>query len=669
MNKPLWSPTEQQQKNANMWHFMEYVNEQYQLNISAYKTLYNWSINHKQDFWSAVWTFCEIRASREWISILNKTDEFPYYEWFKGSRLNFAENLLRFATSPEHRHKPAIIFWGEETPNKTQLKRTLSYQELYDQVTSLAQAMRSVGVTQGDRVAAFIPNVPEAVVAMLATTSIGAIWSSCSPDFGAQGVLDRFGQIEPKILFCCDGYRFKGKNISSLETVKSLEKNIPNLEHIVVIPYLTYKQDSASIGELDISSLNKGILYNEFRKNKYRYEFEFTQLPFSHPLYIMYSSGTTGKPKCIVHSAGGTLIQHLKELVLHTNLVKDDRIFYFTTCGWMMWNWLVSSLATGATVMLYDGAPMHPYPDFLFHYAEQENITVFGTSAKYLSALEKSGAQPEKIYNLPQLRTILSTGSPLLPESFDYVYKQISPTVQLSSISGGTDIISCFALGNPVLPVYRGELQSIGLGMDVNILNEYGNREENKKGELTCKPPFPSMPLYFWHDPKHKKYREAYFSRFPKIWAHGDYAQTTEHDGIIIYGRSDATLNPGGVRIGTAEIYRQVEKLPEVMESIAVGQEWRGDTRIILFVKLREKLTLNEDLKTKIKSIIKENTSQRHVPAKIIQVPDIPRTISGKIVELAVANVIHNRPVKNKDALANPEALDAFINLTELKEE
>jgi len=669
MNKPLWSPTEQQQKNANMWHFMEYINEQYWLNISDYKSLYNWSINQKEDFWSAVWTFCEIRASREWQSILNKTDEFPYYEWFKGSRLNFAENLLRFANTPAYRDKPAIIFWGEEAPNKSQLKRILNYEELNQQVTTLAQAMRKVGVTQGDRIAAFMPNVPETIIAMLATTSIGAIWSSCSPDFGAQGVLDRFGQIEPKILFCCDGYTFKGKKISSLETVRSLENNIPNLQHIVVVPHLTYKPDNQAITELDISSLNKGVHYNEFLKNKYRYEFEYTQLPFNHPLYIMYSSGTTGKPKCIVHSAGGTLIQHLKELVLHTNLKKEDRIFYFTTCGWMMWNWLASSLATGATVVLYDGAPMFPYPDFLFHYAEQENITVFGTSAKYLSALEKSGAQPEKIYNLPNLRTILSTGSPLLPESFDYVYKQISPTVQLSSISGGTDIISCFALGNPLLPVYRGELQSIGLGMDVNILNEYGNRVENEKGELTCKPPFPSMPLYFWHDPKHKKYRDAYFSRFPKIWAHGDYAQTSEYDGIIIYGRSDATLNPSGVRIGTAEIYRQVEKLPEVLESIAVGQEWHGDTRIVLFVKLREKIILDEELKTKIRTVIRKNTSQRHVPAKIIQVPDIPRTISGKIVELAVTDIIHNRPVKNKDALANPEALDAFTNLAELKEE
>ena len=655
-----------------MWRFMEYVNEQYRLSLTHYQALYKWSIEHMAEFWSAVWTFNEIRASREWISVLNKSDSFPYYEWFKGSRLNFAENLLRYATKEEHKDKPAIIFWGEEKPDKTQLKRTFSYQELHQQVVALAQAMRKVGVTQGDRVVAFMPNAPETVVAMLATTSIGAIWSSCSPDFGAQGVLDRFGQIEPKILFCCDGYTFKGKNISSLETIKSLEKNIPNLEHIVVIPYLNYNPESSNAKKSnqalpDISTLEKGVHYQEFLQNKYRYDFEFAQLPFNHPLYIMYSSGTTGTPKCIVHGAGGTLIQHLKELALHCDLTVNDRIFYYTTCGWMMWNWLVSSLATGATVMLYDGAPMYPQPDSLFRYAEEENITVFGTSAKYLSALEKSGAQPERIYNL-SIRTILSTGSPLLPESFDYVYKYIEPDVQLSSISGGTDIISCFALGNPMLPVQRGEIQSIGLGMDVNVLNEFGNRVENQKGELTCKPPFPSMPLYFWNDPKHKKYKEAYFSKFPRIWAHGDYAQTTEHDGLIIYGRSDATLNPGGVRIGTAEIYRQVEKIPEVLESIAVGQEWKGDTRIILFVKLRENILLDEDLIAKIVDIIRHNTTARHVPAKIIQVPDIPHTISGKMVELAVSNVIHGQPVNNREALANPDALGFFEDLPELRE-
>ena len=668
MKKPLWTPTNKQRLNSNMWKFMEYVNEQYNLQLTHYQQLYQWSIQHMAEFWSAVWTFCEIRASREWISVLNKTDEFPHYEWFKGSRLNFAENLLRYASKDEFQDRAAIIFWGEETPEKAQLKRTITYGELLNQVVALAQAMRSVGVTQGDRVAGFMPNVPEAIVAMLATTSIGAIWTSCSPDFGSEGALDRFGQIEPKLLFCCDGYTFKGKEISSLRTVKTLEQKIPNLEHIVVIPYLNYKPEKNKSPDFDISLLNKAVHYHEFLQNKYRYEFEFTQLPFNHPLYIMYSSGTTGEPKCIVHSAGGTLIQHLKELVLHTNLTADDRIFYFTTCGWMMWNWLASSLATGATVLLYDGAPMYPYPDWLFHFAESESITVFGTSAKYLSTLEKSGAQPERIYNL-KIRTILSTGSPLLPESYDYVYKYIEPDVQLSSISGGTDIISCFALGNPVLPVQRGEIQSIGLGMDVNILNEYGNRVEQEKGELTCKPPFPSMPLYFWHDPKHKKYKDAYFSRYPRIWAHGDYAKTTEHNGLIIFGRSDATLNPGGIRIGTAEIYQQVEKLSEVMESIAVGQNWDGDTRIILFVKLRENTILNDELKTKIRDAVSKNISPRHVPAKIIQVPDIPRTMSGKIVELAVSDVVHDRPVNNIEALANPEALDAFKELEELKKD
>ena len=668
MKKPLWTPSNKQRQSSNMWRFMEYVNEQYQLSLTHYEALYNWSVAHMAEFWSAVWTFCEIRASREWISVLNKTDEFPHYEWFKGSRLNFAENLLRYATKAEFKDKPAIIFRGEENSNKAYLKRTLTYHELNQQVVALAQAMRKVGVTQGDRVVAYMPNVPETIVAMLATTSIGAIWSSCSPDFGEQGVLDRFGQIEPKILFCCDGYRFKGKSISSLETVKNLENSIPNLEHVIVIPFLSLGPDARTTHNLDISMMEKGIHYQEFLQNKYRYEFEFNQLPFNHPLYIVYSSGTTGAPKCIVHSAGGTLIQHLKELVLHTNLSPNDRIFYFTTCSWMMWNWLASSLATGATVMLYDGAPMYPLPDSLFHYAEEEKITVFGTSAKYLSALEKSGAQPERIYNL-EIRTILSTGSPLVPESYDYVYKYIDPNVQLSSITGGTDIISCFALGNPLLPVQRGEIQSIGLGMDVNVLNEFGNRVEKQKGELTCKPPFPSLPLYFWNDPKHKKYKDAYFSRFPRIWTHGDYAETTDHGGLIIYGRSDATLNPNGVRIGTAEIYRQVEKLPQVLESIATGQEWKGDTRIILFVKLRDKISLDEELKAKIADMIRHNTTPRHVPAKIIQVPDIPCNFNGKILELAVADIIHDRPVKNVDVLSNPEALDAFRDLDELKED
>jgi len=653
MDKPLWQPSSEQQQHCNMTRFMEYVNHQHGLSLQDYPALHQWSITHKADFWSSLWKFCEVIASQPWQSVINETGEFPGYEWFHGSRLNFAENLLKHARP--NNHNPAIIFRGED-----KIKRTLSFAELYQHTALLAAALRKAGVTQGDRVAAFMPNVPEAIIAMLATTSIGAIWSSCSPDFGVNGVLDRFGQIEPKILFCCDGYYFKGKAIDVLPTVRQIAQHIPSLQHIVVMPYISEQPD--------LSGTAKAISYEDFCASEMATHIEFTQLPFMHAVYIMYSSGTTGKPKCIVHGAGGTLLQHLKELVLHTDVHPGERIFYFTTCGWMMWNWLVSNLAAGATVMLYDGAPLYPHAGSLFDYADQEHFAVFGTSAKYLSAVEKSGAAPCQHYTLDKLRTILSTGSPLLPESYDFVYRKIKPEVQLASISGGTDIISCFALGNPLLPVHKGELQCIGLGMDVLVLDEQGHPVQQQKGELSCKPPFPSMPVYFWNDPQHQKYRDAYFSHYPDIWTHGDYAEITAHHGLIIYGRSDAVLNPGGVRIGTAEIYRQVEKLPEILESIAVGQQWEGDTRIILFVKLAENSKLDAELTTRIKSVIRTHTTPRHVPAKIIQVPDIPRTISGKIVELAVTDIIHQRPVKNRDALANPEALAAFANIAELQE-
>ncbi|MCI0505193.1 MAG: acetoacetate--CoA ligase [Gammaproteobacteria bacterium] len=653
MDKPLWQPTSEQRQSCNMARFMEFVNRTHQLSLSDYPSLYQWTIVHKAEFWSSVWNFCGVIASQPWQSVIHETGAFPGYEWFKGSRLNFAENLLKHAR-PDN-HNPAIIFRGED-----RVKHTLSFAELYQHTARLAAALRKAGVTAGDRVAGFMPNVPETIIAMLATTSIGAIWSSCSPDFGVNGVLDRFGQIEPKILFCCDGYYFKGKPIDAIATVQQIARDIPNLKHIVVIPYLAQQPD--------LPSLPKAITLGAFTAEETATHIDYAQLPFMHPVYIMYSSGTTGKPKCIVHGAGGTLLQHLKELVLHTDVRPGERIFYFTTCGWMMWNWLVSNLAVGATVILYDGAPLYPHADSLFAYANQEQFSVFGASAKYLSALEKSGAAPKQQYRLDNLRCILSTGSPLLPESYDYVYQKIKPDLQLASISGGTDIISCFALGNPLLPVYKGELQCIGLGMEVMILDEAGKPVRQQKGELSCKPPFPSMPVYFWNDPAHKKYRNAYFANYPDVWTHGDYAEITRHNGLIIYGRSDAVLNPGGVRIGTAEIYRQVEKLPEILESIAVGQQWEGDTRIVLFVKLAENLKLDGELKTKIKNVIRTNTTPRHVPAKIIQVPDIPRTISGKIVELAVGNVIHGLPVKNRDALANPEALAAFANLAELQE-
>jgi acetoacetyl-CoA synthetase len=563
--------------------------------------------------------------------------------------LNFAENLLR-----RRDDKQALVFWGEDKK-----KTTLSYAELWDRVAGLAYAMRDSGVTIGDRVAAFMPNMPETVIAMLATTSIGAIWSSCSPDFGINGVLDRFGQIKPKILFTADGYFYKGKAIDSLRRLEGILGELPDLQRVIVVPYVERHPD--------ISAIEKSVLYADFARRDNLLEIDFEQCPFDHPIYILYSSGTTGKPKCIVHGAGGTLIQHLKELVLHTDLKPDDRVFYFTTCGWMMWNWLVSSLAVGATVLLYDGSPFDPSPAVLLDFAEQERMTVFGTSAKYLSTIEKAQIKPRKTHALANLRAILSTGSPLSPESFDYVYRDIKADIQLSSISGGTDLISCFALGNPILPVFRGELQCRGLGMAVEVFDERGKPVRGVKGELVCTAPFPSMPVFFWEDPEGKKYRAAYFETHPGVWVHGDYAELTEHEGMIIYGRSDTALNPGGVRIGTAEIYRQVEKLPEVLESIAVDQEWKNDKRIILFVKLRENIILGDELITKIKATIRENTTPRHVPAKVIQVYDIPCTLNSKIVEIAVRNVIHGRHIDNVEALSNLEALEFFRDLPELK--
>ncbi|MDE2346720.1 MAG: acetoacetate--CoA ligase [Gammaproteobacteria bacterium] len=649
MNQPLWTPSDRVKQHANMTQFIDQVRKS-ATGIKDYAALYRWSIEHPEEFWPAVWKFCGIKASKPWEQVLVDGGKMPGARWFTGACLNFAENLLR------HRdERPALVFRCEQDGKRV----CLSYRQLYAQVAGLADALKKSGVRSGDRVAGFMPNRPETVIAMLAAASLGAIWSSCSPDFGINGVLDRFGQIEPKVLFTCDAYYYAGKTLDCLERIRGVLEKLPSVEKLVVVSYVNQQPDVSRIG--------RAVHWRDFVTGAA--EIEFAQLPFDHPAYIMYSSGTTGVPKCIVHGAGGTLIQHLKELMLHTDLKREDVIFYFTTCGWMMWNWLVSSLAAGATVLLYDGSPFHPDPDVLWRIAHEEGITIFGTSAKYLSAAEKFSLRPQQKYPLDRLRIITSTGSPLLPENSEYVYRDIKSDVCLSSISGGTDIISCFALGNPLLPVYPGELQCRGLGMAVEIWNQDGKPVRGQPGELVCVKPFPSMPVFFWNDADGKKYHEAYFDVFPNVWRHGDWAELTGYDGLIIYGRSDATLNPGGVRIGTAEIYRQVEKLPEVVESLAVGQDWQGDVRVVLFVRLREGVQLDEALAGTIRKTIRDNTSPRHVPAKIIAVPDIPRTISGKITELAVRNVIHGRPVNNTEALANPQALAHYRNLPELQQD
>ncbi|MGH6636892.1 MAG: acetoacetate--CoA ligase [Gammaproteobacteria bacterium] len=645
---PIWSPSAARTAQANMTRFMREVEAELTPEVKTYAALYHWSITEPQAFWGAVWKFCDIRSSAPWYAVLENGDRMPGARWFPGARLNFAENLLS-----RRDHKAALVFRGEDGS-----RRAITYEALAAQVRALSGALRGAGVGAGDRISACMPNLPETVVGMLAASSLGAVWSSCSPDFGVKGVLDRFGQIRPKVAFITDGYFYNGRWIAGGDKMRQVLAQLPGVEVVVEVPYG---------GGRGAGTSAPGIPYAEFLQRGRGEGLSFTQLPFDHPLYILYSSGTTGPPKCIVHGAGGTLIQHLKEQVLHTDLKPGDTIFYFTTCGWMMWNWLVSSLAVGATVVLYDGSPMHPKPEVLFDLVEQEGINVFGVSARYLAALEKAGVHPGKTHDMTTLRTILSTGSPLAPASFDYVYQHVKSDVQLSSISGGTDIVSCFALGNPVLPVYRGELQCRGLGMKVEIYDDGGQPIYEKHGELVCTAPFPSMPLGFWNDPSGERYREAYFARFPGAWTHGDYAELNIHGGVIIHGRSDAVLNPGGVRIGTAEIYRQVETLPEVVESLAIAQDWDNDQRILLFVRLRDEYRLDETLIDRIKKAIRENVSPRHVPAKVIPIADLPRTMNGKLAELAVREVIHGRGVKNRDALANPEALELFRDLPELR--
>ena len=627
--------------------FILEANARFGLDIADYASLYAWSIAERADFWRLLWDFCGVRGDPGGPVILDG-DRMPGARWFPEARLNFSENLLRRRDDAD-----AIVFWGED-----RVRRRLSHRHLYDQVARVARALRTSGVKAGDRVAAVLPNMPETVVAMLASASIGATWCSCSPDFGVQGVVDRFVQIAPKVLFAVDGYYYNGKTHGCLEKLDGIVAALPTLEHVVVVPYV--EADPA------ITTLPHSVLWDDFAANAAPGEIEFARLSFDHPLLIMFSSGTTGPPKCIVHGAGGTLLQHLKELVLQTDVKRDDRIFYFATCAWMMWNWHVSALAAEATLLLYDGSPLHPGPEVLFDYADAERMTVFGASARYLEAVAKSGFVPRASHALESVKTLLSTGSPLSPQSFDFVYESVNPDVCLSSISGGTDIISCFALGSPLLPVWRGEMQCRGLGMAVEVWDDGGRFVRGAKGELVCVKPFPSMPIGFWNDECDAMYRATYFARFPGVWCHGDYAELTEHDGLIIHGRSDAVLNPGGVRIGTSEIYRAVEQIDEVLESIVIAQEWERDVRVVLFVRLRDGVRLDDALAARIRRRIRDNSTARHVPAKILQVGDIPRTKSGKLVELAVRAIVHGRPPGNVEALANPDALEQFRARAEL---
>jgi acetoacetyl-CoA synthetase len=651
MAKLLWQPSETRIRNTNMYRFMGYINDKYNKDFTEYDSLYQWSIENIPDFWAAFWEFAEIKASRLYDQVIEDVTKMPGAKWFSGVRLNFAENLLRFRD--DH---VALIFKGEDLDT-----RKMTYAKLYDEVARVAKSIKNAGVQKGDRVAGFMPNMPETVIAALATASIGAVWSSCSPDFGIKGVLDRFGQIEPKVLFAANGYWFKGKNLDSLERISNILRALPSIENVVVVPY-TEKNP-------DISGVPNGIMYGDFKSPESNLEIEFEQLPFDHPLYIMYSSGTTGLPKCMVQSAGGILLEQVKELLLHTDLKREDTIFYFTTCGWMMWNWLISSLTIGASLVLYDGNPFFPDPGAMWKMTQDEKITIFGTSAGYITALQSTGIKPRELYDLETVKAILSTGSPLSKENFEYIYRDVKSDVQLASISGGSDINGCFALGNPMGPVYAGELQCRGLGLKVEAFDDKGRSVINQQAELVCTAPMPSMPIYFWDDPNNEKYHAAYFDVYPNIWRHGDFIEINDRRGVVIYGRSDATLNPGGVKIGTAEIYRQIEQLEEIEDSIVVGQDWKNDVRVVLFVKMAKGFELTEEVRNKIKKTIRANASPRHVPAKILSVPEIPYTLNMKKVELAVKKAISNQPVLNKDALRNPEVLDYFIGLKELQGE
>lgn len=649
--QPSWSPSPEHVQNANMTRFMAFVNKQWGQSLSNYQELYDWSVQSSQDFWVSIWDFCDVKAETRGERVLADADNIEKAKFFPDAKLNYAENLLR-----RRDDAVALYFYGEDS-----VKRTLTYKELYNQTSRLIQVLKEWGIQPGDRVASFLPNMPETIIAMLATSAIGAVFSTCSPDFGVGGVTDRFGQIDPKVFLTAEGYFYKGKPFDCMDKLSDILGKLPSVEKTIVVPY------SRSVEETRDLCSGDTFVWNDLLSARTPKEIQFEAFPFNHPLYVMYSSGTTGVPKCIVHGAGGTLLQHLKEHQLHTDVKRDDKMFYFTTCSWMMWHWLVSGLASEASLVLYDGMPTYPKPDRLFDIADEVGMTLFGTSAKYIDALAHLGVKPIETHKLDTVRAMASTGSPLVAESYDYVYSSIKKDMNLASISGGTDIVSCFILGNPIAPVYRGELQTRGLGMNVEVFDDDAKHTDDK-GELVCTAPFPCQPLGFWGDDDGSKYHEAYFAEYENVWHHGDFVGFTEHGGMIIYGRSDAVLNPGGVRIGTAEIYRQVEQVEEVAESIVVGQEWDNDVRVVLFVKLDPGHTLDEELTARIKQQIRSRTTPRHVPAKVLQVEDIPRTRNGKIAELAVKNVIHGKKIKNVEALANPDCLEEYKDRPELTE-
>ena len=648
MRTPLWVPSEERKREANIIRFMDAVNARQDLNLESYSELFQWSVENIPDFWAAVWDFCEIKASKPYNQVVEGLTKFPGAKWFPGARLNFAENLLRY-----HDDQLAFIFKGE-----TQIKKSMTYAELRDSVVRFAHSLRETGVGVGDRVVAYMPNLIETAIGMLAATSLGATWSSCATDIGPAAAIERLGQIEPKVLITADGYFYKGKSFDTLDHAAEVARGIASLKKVIVVSYTREKPD--------ISQIPNAVHYDDFLSKENNLEIQFEQLPFDHPLYIMFSSGTTGKPKCMVQGAGGVLINHLKELLLHTDLKRSDSIFYITSCSWMMWNWLLSSLAVGATIILYDGNPNYPDAGAMWELIQDEKVTVFGCSASYIHFLKKENVSPRKNYDLSSLREISQTGSPLSEEGFEYVYQEIKSDLHFNSISGGTDINGCFAAGSPILSVYAGELQSAALGMKIQAYDEKGNPIYDEQGELVCEAPSPSMPLYFWNDPDGSKYHKAYFDVYPNVWRHGDYVLIhSDTGGVTFYGRSDAVLKPSGVRIGTAEIYTQMEKLPEIADSLAVGQNYQGDQRVILFVKLADGFSLTDELKDKIRKTLRENASPRHVPALILETPDIPYTLNMKKVESAVTNIINGRAVSNKDALINPDSLEYYEQVVE----